>query len=133
VRRPIESIAKNISDFEETGDLDMKSFIAAALLSAAMLVPQLANAAGGITLSGLRADTAVETVQYGGYCERLRRACEFKYERGQAGEGNCSRYRAECTGRAAYCERLRRACVYKDYRGEAGMGNCSRYRAECGR
>jgi hypothetical protein len=26
----------------------------------------------------------------------LRRACEFKNERGEAGEGNCRRYRREC-------------------------------------
>jgi hypothetical protein len=26
----------------------------------------------------------------------LRRACEFKNERGEVGEGNCRRYRREC-------------------------------------
>jgi hypothetical protein len=26
----------------------------------------------------------------------LRRACEFKHERGEVGEGNCRRYRREC-------------------------------------
>ena len=30
------------------------------------------------------------------YCERLRRACYFKNERGEGGEGNCRRYRTEC-------------------------------------
>ena len=29
-------------------------------------------------------------------CARLRRACEYKGERGQRGEGNCRRYRAVC-------------------------------------
>jgi hypothetical protein len=29
-------------------------------------------------------------------CRRLRRACEFKHERGEAGEGNCRRYRQQC-------------------------------------
>ena len=33
---------------------------------------------------------------YDRYCRRLRRACENKYERGEAGEGNCRRYRREC-------------------------------------
>jgi hypothetical protein len=33
---------------------------------------------------------------YGGYCARLRRACEYKHERGEAGQGNCRRYRSEC-------------------------------------
>ena len=39
----------------------------------------------------------VEHAQYESrYCRRLRRACEFKDERGQTGEGNCRRYRQEC-------------------------------------
>jgi hypothetical protein len=67
---------------------------------------------------------------YGGYCERLRLACVYKEERGEQGEGNCRRYRAEC-GRVSYCERLRRACVHKEERGESGQGNCRRYRNEC--
>ena len=38
----------------------------------------------------------VEQVQSGRYCARLRRACEYKDERGEQGEGNCRRYRREC-------------------------------------
>src|SRR5262245_26168164 len=58
----------------------------------------------------------VEPAQWGGrYCERLRRACVYKEYRGEVGEGNCRRYRAECLSRESYCERLRRACVYKEY------------------
>ena len=64
-------------------------------------------------------------------CERLRRACENKDRRGEAGEGNCRRYRAQCGERMSYCERLRRACENKDRRGEVGEGNCRRYRSEC--
>jgi hypothetical protein len=75
----------------------------------------------------------LQQVQYGGYCARLRRACEYKDERGESGQGNCRRYREECGGRQNYCERLRRACEYKDERGESGQGNCRRYRQECGR
>ena len=77
---------------------------------------------------------AVERAQYGGgrYCARLRNACENKDRRGEVGEGNCRRYRAECGQRISYCERLRRACVNKDRRGEVGEGNCRRYRNECG-
>lgn len=111
----------------------MRQMIAAAALAAGLLFPQLAGAAvGGMTSGGLREASPVETVQYGGYCARLRRACEFKHERGEAGEGNCRRYRQECGNRVSYCEQLRRACVYKDYRGESGQGNCHRYRSECG-
>ena len=69
-------------------------------------------------------------VQYAGYCEHLRRACEYKEERGEWGRGNCHRYRVEC-GRANYCERLRQACRYKYERGEEGQGNCRRYKYEC--
>ena len=78
-------------------------------------------------------ESLVEQVQYwhGRQCERLRRACIYKEERGEVGEGNCRRYRAECTGRVSYCERLRRACTYKEERGEVGYGNCRRYRIEC--
>ena len=77
----------------------------------------------------------VQHTQYarGGYCERLRRACVYKEERRESGEGNCRRYRAECSGRVSYCARLRRACIYKEERGETGLGNCQRYREECPR
>jgi len=40
----------------------------------------------------------VEQTQGYGYCRRLRRACEFKRERGEVGEGNCARYRRQCGG-----------------------------------
>jgi hypothetical protein len=78
-------------------------------------------------------ETLVQPAQYwrGDRCERLRRACQNKEERGEVGEGNCRRYREECGG-TSYCDRLRRACVYKEYRGESGEGNCRRYRRECG-
>ncbi|RPH72746.1 MAG: hypothetical protein EHM78_02250 [Myxococcaceae bacterium] len=33
----------------------------------------------------------------GGRCERLRRACMFKDERGDRGQGNCRRFREECS------------------------------------
>jgi hypothetical protein len=70
-------------------------------------------------------------VQYAGYCEKLRRACVYKDERGEWGQGNCHRYRVEC-GRARYCEKLRQACRYKYERGEEGQGNCRRWKYQCG-
>ena len=42
--------------------------------------------------------SVVEQTQGYGFCRRLRRACEFKHERGEVGEGNCRRYRRECGG-----------------------------------
>ena len=49
-------------------------------------------------------ENVVQRVQYwrGGYCERLRRACIYKEERGEWGQGNCRRYRDECGGRYRY-------------------------------
>ena len=109
-------------------------------LSAFILVAGLslgvAGAAAAPLGNGLAGgvESPLKQVQFGGgrYCEGLRRACENKDRRGEAGEGNCRRYRAECGERISYCERLRRACANKDRRGEAGEGNCRRYRNECG-
>ena len=104
---------------------------------AAMVLATLASGANALALpaAGGRGAPARERltmeVQYGGYCERLRRACRYKEERGEVGEGNCRRYRAECSQRVSYCEQLRRACLHKEDRGEVGEGNCRRYRQEC--
>lgn len=88
--------------------------------------------AGGSGIStAIIADSMVLKADYGNYCRRLKRACDYKEERGEEGQGNCRRYRAEC-GQANYCERLRRACVHKEERGQEGQGNCRRYRNECG-
>jgi hypothetical protein len=47
---------------------------------------------------GISVESLVNHVQRSDsrYCRRLRRACEFKEERGERGEGNCRRYRREC-------------------------------------
>lgn len=114
----------------------MRNALAGAIVTIGMALAstQAASAAfGGMTSGGFKqTGPQIENVQYRGYCESLRRACAYKFQRGEAGEGNCRRYREECGGRASYCEQLRRACAYKDYRGETGQGNCQRYRAECG-
>jgi hypothetical protein len=80
------------------------------------------------------------------YCRHLRYACIYENRLGEAGEGNCRRYKEECRGfgdggygyggrryegRSSYCERLRDSCIYKESRGETGEGNCRRYREEC--
>jgi hypothetical protein len=89
---------------------------------------------GAASLDAASLEALVRPVQYWGsnYCERLRRACVYKEYRGEVGEGNCARYRAECLSGRSYCERLRRACTHKEERGEVGEGNCRRYRYECG-
>lgn len=118
----------------------MRSLISAVVMSVGLSlasVPSVVAApigSGGLS-SGVLGDL-VMNVQYwggGGRCERLRRACLFKEERGEVGEGNCRRYREECRTGPSYCERLRRACYYKEERGEVGEGNCRRYRSQCQR
>ena len=114
----------------------MQVIIGAMILAAGLGLASVSNAVaapGGADVRGAGfPEGLVEQVQYGrGYCDRLRRACIYKEERGEAGEGNCRRYRQECGGRASYCERLRRACIHKEERGEVGEGNCRRYRNEC--
>lgn len=110
------------------------AFIIAAVVGLASVSGAVATPVGVNAREAGVLENVVDQVQYGGgrYCERLRRACIYKEERGEVGEGNCRRYRAECGGGPSYCERLRRACVYKDERGETGQGNCRRYRSECG-
>ena len=115
----------------------MQAMIGAMILAAGLGLASISSAVAtpaGVDVRGFL-EGAAQQVQYwrGNYCERLRRACIYKEERGEVGEGNCRRYRQECSGRVSYCERLRRACIYKEERGEAGYGNCRRYREECGR
>jgi len=115
----------------------LNAVILAFALGLASVSSVAAAPAGGSVREAGRVETGVEHVQYwgggGGYCERLRRACIYREQRGEVGEGNCRRYRAECGGGGpSYCERLRHACVYREQRGEVGEGNCRRYRAECG-
>lgn len=97
--------------------------VAGLVFTGAMLLPIAASAAPAAPVGPLTeaADTALQKIQYGWwrdrdyyrerrwdndghwryrrYCERLRRACIYKEERGEVGEGNCRRYRHECGGR----------------------------------
>jgi hypothetical protein len=114
----------------------MRRFVSTLLIAASIgftgVGPILAAApwAGDMRLSAA-AVLMPQKVQYAGYCQKLKRACLYKAERGEWGRGNCHRYRVEC-GHARHCEQLRQACVYKEERGEAGQGNCRRYKHECG-
>jgi hypothetical protein len=114
----------------------MQSIIGAMILAVGLGFASIQGVVAAPAGSGIggasAAENMVEPAQYRSYCERLRRACVYKEERGESGYGNCRRYREECSGRVSYCERLRRACMYKEERGESGYGNCRRYRYECG-
>jgi hypothetical protein len=68
--------------------------------SAALAAPPGTGGWGATSLEATSLETLLEPVQYWGssYCERLRRACQYKEYRGEVGEGNCRRYRAECGG-----------------------------------
>ena len=114
----------------------MRDFILGMAIAFCMAIGGL-SAASAATIGGggistvTVADGTLQKVVTAGYCARLKHACDYKEERGEAGEGNCRRYRNEC-GRFNYCQALRRACVHKEERGQEGRGNCRRYRSECG-
>jgi hypothetical protein len=114
----------------------MRAIIAALIVAAGASLAGAAGtlaAPGGADIGTAGPPGVVQPAHWGGgYCERLRRACIYKEERGEWGYGHCRRYREECGGRVSYCERLRLACIYKEERGEWGYGNCRRYREECG-
>lgn len=114
----------------------MRNVILGMMIAACMAVGGLSTASaapagtGGPSMATV-ADGLLQKADYSGYCERLRRACIYREERGEVGEGNCRRYHNEC-GRENRCESLRRACIYKEERGQEGQGNCRRYHNECG-
>ncbi len=82
----------------------MQAIISAMILAAGLGAASVLNAVAapvGVDVRGASfPEILVEQVQYGrgGYCDRLRRACIHKEERGEVGEGNCRRYRNECGG-----------------------------------
>jgi hypothetical protein len=90
----------------------MRAIIGVMILAAGLglaSAPSAVAAPVGVDFRGAGfLEGVLERVQYGrgGYCERLRRACIYKEERGEVGEGNCRRYRQECGGRVSYCERF---------------------------
>ena len=54
---------------------------------------------GGVARGAMPSlDAGVQLVQSGSRCDQLRRACLYKHELGEKGEGNCKRYRSECSG-----------------------------------
>src|SRR5262245_44065570 len=62
------------------------------LVSTAWAAPKLTDGVRDIAPQ----QSLIEQAQSSRYCARLRRACEFKRERGEVGEGNCRTYRREC-------------------------------------
>ena len=73
------------------------AFCSLLLASTLALGVSAAGAApAGVDIRSVAPATAVEQVQSERTCRRLRRACMFKDERGERGEGNCRRYRRVC-------------------------------------
>jgi hypothetical protein len=70
---------------------------AAGIVLAGLSAASAAPVSGSAIRSVGGAEGMVETVHETRYCRRLRLACEKKDARGETGEGNCSRYRRECT------------------------------------
>jgi hypothetical protein len=78
----------------------MRSLLVGTIAAANFGLVFSAASAAPVGTDGVRDAAAqqilLEQAQSSRYCARLRRACEFKHERGEAGEGNCRRYRSEC-------------------------------------
>jgi hypothetical protein len=78
----------------------MRSLLVGTIAAASFGLVFSAASAAPVGTDGVRDAAAqqilLEQAQSSRYCARLRRACEFKHERGEAGEGNCRRYRSEC-------------------------------------
>ena len=79
----------------------MRSILAGVTIAAVLGLAALPTSAAPFNVGGVEtAGSGVQQIQYGRdrdrYCERLRRACVYKEERGETGEGNCRRYRREC-------------------------------------
>jgi len=72
------------------------SLIAAALIAGFGYVGTASAIPLADTKPAVSDQSLVEHVQSSSYCRRLRRACKFKDERGERGEGNCRRYRRIC-------------------------------------
>jgi hypothetical protein len=75
----------------------MRAFVIALSLLAPLALSGTGNAAPRTAITESAGLT--QQAQYreeSRYCRQLRRACEFKEERGESGEGNCRRYRREC-------------------------------------
>jgi hypothetical protein len=78
----------------------MRSIFVGATMAAALGLA-LPTSASPFKVGGVEsANGGVQHIQYGRersrYCERLRRDCAYKDERGERGEGNCRRYREVC-------------------------------------
>jgi hypothetical protein len=76
----------------------MKSSFGALLLASTLGLGASAVSAApaGIDIRSAAPQAEIEQVQSERTCRRLRRACMFKDERGERGEGNCRRYRRVC-------------------------------------
>jgi hypothetical protein len=84
------------------------------LISSASAASSVGGAIGGAPAP---AGSEVEHVQYGsGSCAELRRACLYKRELGERGQGNCSRYRAECTNGGGTGDTSYSRYRYREYR-----------------
>ena len=80
----------------------MRTMLSAIILAGGIGLTGIPNAVASPIGHGVPSAGGVESViqktdyRRGRYCERLRRACVYKEERGEQGEGNCRRYRREC-------------------------------------
>jgi hypothetical protein len=113
----------------------------AGIASLFVTLPASAGQVGAGLLVG-QEFAVVHKVQRGGYCETLRRACLYKRELGEQGQGNCRRYQQECGGRdygppryspqyrgPGRCEYWRNRCANAYGWQSKGWYDCMRYGA----
>lgn len=83
----------------------MRIIVLGTLTAAGILLslPAVSATLPGAGLHGVPAEDAlVQLVQSRRDCDELRRACLNKDKLGERGEGNCARYRSQCTGVRGY-------------------------------
>jgi len=95
--------------------------LASALLTSGIMLTTTSTAsaapAGGGPMPGAptSADRGVELIQ-SERCAELRRACLYKRELGETGQGNCATYRSECSGSSGSSSSYSRYREYRAYR-----------------
>lgn len=86
-------------------------------LALSVSTPAAAAPVSGGAMRTVAVAPGIEQVQYrSSTCSDLRRACMYKRELGEVGEGNCRRYRAECgNGSTGYSSRYGTGRAYRPY------------------
>lgn len=93
---PLELVATHTEEFMRK--IIMGAVIAVAMILSGTLNASAAPASGGQPLGVTGAESMATPVKIkkSAKCQDLRKACMYKRELGERGEGNCRRYRKHC-------------------------------------